>query len=397
MSRDLREQCLCMCKHIATVTGTTCVLLDLVNRKFEGRPFLYTCDMQGQQCEAITTHLYGAYEAERWGDKYIYYCPRGLIFIATPVHPKNGVIQYCLLTGPLIMDNFPDDKMYGGVMDLEGLENVPGMTTVQTRSFSELIHAAVNSIADTISQPDIDSGSHAEMLQMMYDISREMQDLPKTRYPIDSERELQQLIRQGDRDGVQKLLNELLGYVYFASGADFQVLKSRVNELLVVMSRAAIEGGGDVNQIFGLNDSYTKEVEQLRDMESLSVWLGMVAHKFISCMFDFSEVKHRDIMFKITEYIKQNLAEKLTIEQAAAHVYVSKSHLSRILRQEMGCTFTEYVNRLRVERSKVSLISGRMPLAEIAVSVGFEDQSYFTRIFKKVTGITPGKYREQRM
>lgn len=397
MSQDLREQCLRMCNHISVATGTTCVLLDLMNRKFEGQPFLYSCNMKENHCEAITTHLYGAYEAERWGDKYIYYCPRGLIFIATPVHPDNGMIQYCLLTGPIIMDNFPDDKMYGGVMDLTGLEKVPSMTTAQTRAFSELIHSAVNALAGKAQQPDVDSGSHAEMLQMMYDISREMSDLPKTRYPIDSERELQQLIRQGDRDGVQKLLNELLGYVYFASGADFKVLKSRVNELLVVMSRAAIEGGGDVNQIFGLNDSYSREIEQLRDMESLSVWLGMVAHKFISCMFDFSEVKHRDIMFKITEYIKQNLAEKLTIEQAAAHVYMSKSHLSRILRREMGCTFTEYVNRLRVERSKLSLISGRMSLAEIAVSVGFEDQSYFTRIFKKVTGVTPGKYREQRL
>lgn len=395
MKQSLRDQCQELAEYITEITGTTCVMMDLAERKFEGEPFRDSCN--AEQCDALNTHLYGAYQAERWDDKYIYYCPRGLAFLATPVRQANGVARYCLLTGPIILDNFPEDKMYGGISDIEGLEHVPSMTTKQTNAWCEVIRSAIDGIAGRVDEPLADPAGHKEMLQMMYDLSREMEDVPQTRYPIDSERELQQMIRHRDKEGVQRLLNELMGYVYFASGANFAIIKARATELLVVMSRAAIEGGGDINEIFGMNDTYTKEIEQMRDMESLNIWLNMVAHKFISCMFDFSEVKHRDIMFKITEYVKQNLAEKLTIEDAAAHVYVSKSHLSRILRQEMGCTFTEYVNRQRVERSKLRLISGRASLADIAVSVGFEDQSYFTRVFKKITGVTPGKYREQRL
>ena len=76
-------------------------------------------------------------------------------------------------------------------------------------------------------------------------------------------------------------------------------------------------------------------------------------------------------------------------------MYLSKSYFCRIIKDELGCTFTEYVNRIRVERSKTLLRSSGMSIAEIACAVGFDDQSYYTRIFKKQVGVAPGKFREQ--
>lgn len=397
MQQELKERCLRFCQHIETITGTTCVLLDISAGRFEGTPFSHSCEAQDGRCDALTTHLYGTYEAERWGDKYIYYCPRGLIFIAAPVRISDSTTEYSLVTGPIIMSNFPDDSRYGDLLDIQGLENVPCMTTAQTRSLSELIHAACGYIAGNAPTPDVDSGSHAEMLRMMYDVSSRMPQEQSEAYPIQNERKLQHMIREGDKEGAQQLINDLLYTVYFQSGADFRAIKARVIELLVLMNRAAIEGGGDINEILWLSDSYVGEVEKFRDLEALSRWLSSVMHKFISCVFDFSDVKHRDIMFKITEYVKTNLTDKLTVEGAADYVYLSKSHLSRILRQELGCTFTEYVNRQRIDRSKMLLLNGRLSLADIAGAVGFDDQSYYTKVFKKVTGVTPGKYREQRL
>ncbi len=396
MAIELKERCLQYCKHIHVITKTTCVLLDVQQGCFVGHPFSEACALNSTPCDALITHLYGAYEAERWENKYIYYCPRGLIFIATPVPAKSGAMAYCLITGPILMSNFPDDGGYGDLINLEGLEHVPCMTTAETQSLSELIRAACAYIGNDDATYETDSGSHAEMLQMMLDLSsREMEEAAS--YPLANERKLQHLIKEGDKEGSQKLLNELLSYVYFSSGANFKTIKARVSELLVVMSRAAIEGGADMNQIFWIQANYAEEVERFTNIELLSRWLSAVMHKFISCVFDFSEVKHRDTIFKITEFIKQRMGEKLLIAEVAEYVYLSKSHLSRIIRQELGCTFTEYVNRLRVDRSKLLLMDGRLSLAEIAGKVGFEDQSYYTKVFKRILGTTPSEYREQRL
>lgn len=390
---ELAERCKHLCRHITTLTGVHTTLLDLPGKIFATPPFLTDCSLGGVCCDAYTTHLYGAYEAERWDGKYIYYCPRGLVFLATPPVIAGTAMEYCIVTGPIIMSNSDEDPFEDPLCDPDALASIPRMTTAQARALSELIAAAVSSFSLDTLPPDVDSGNQAAMLQMMYDLSSDSQSKG---YPIENERQLQEHIRAGDKEAAQKLLNELLVHIYHHAGNDYDRIKSRVRELLVLMSRAAIDGGADVDEIFNLCYRYEREVDTFENVEALNRWIGAILHKFISFVFDFNDIKHQNVIFKTTAYIKEHLTDKLSLDQAAEQVYLSKSYFCRIIKDELGCTFTEYVNRLRIERSKTLLRGTGMPIAEIACAVGFDDQSYFTRIFKKQTGMAPGKYREQR-
>ena len=390
---DLAERCERLCGHIETLTGVHTALLDLNTKSFLRAPFHSTCALQNTCCTAYLTHLYGAYEAERWDGKYIYYCPRGLVFIATPPLISGAAMEYCIITGPFIMSNSEEDPFEDTLLTAEPIDSIPHLTTAQARSLSEILASAVSSFALEMLPPDVDSGNQAAILQMMYDLSA---DGAARTYPIDSERRLQEHIRSGDKEAAQELLNDLLVHIYYMAENDQQLIKSRVRELLVLMSRAAIDGGADVDEIFNLCYRYEQEADSFTSIEALNRWIGAILHKFISFVFDLNDIKHQNVIFKTTAYIKEHLTDKLTLDQAAEQVYLSKSYFCRIIKDELGCTFTEYVNRLRIERSKTLLRSTGMPIAEIACAVGVDDQSYFTRIFKKQTGIAPGKYREQR-
>ena len=116
-------------------------------------------------------------------------------------------------------------------------------------------------------------------------------------------------------------------------------------------------------------------------------------HTFFDMLFDFPDAPHQTIIQQAAAYIKEHLSEKVSLEQVANEVHLSKSYLCRILKEELGCTFTEYTNKLRVEKSKLYLHCGEMSLSEIACAVGFDDQSYFTRVFRRQVGVPPGKYR----
>lgn len=390
---ELQEQALHFCAHIETLTGAHSTMLDLPAADFCAPPFRCNCALKNGVCDAYQTHLYGSYEAERWDGKYIYYCPRGFVFIATTLRQPGAATEYCLITGPFIMSNSDEDAFEDDAIEPDPLDGVPRLTTAQARALNELVHAVCGYLTGVPATPDVDSGRQAEILQMMYDLSE--QATPAS-YPLDSERKLQQQIRDGDKEGSQKLLNELLCQLYFVSGTNLEIFKARVRELLTLMSRAAIDGGADVNEVFSLCYHCEKEVDNFRDFEALNIWLGAMLHKFISFVFDFTEIKHQNVIRKTASYIKEHLADKLTLEQAAEQVYLSKSYFCRILKDELGCTFTEYVNRLRIERSKMYLRETTMPIAEIACAVGFDDQSYFTRIFKRHVGTSPGKYRDMR-
>jgi transcriptional regulator GlxA family with amidase domain len=66
-----------------------------------------------------------------------------------------------------------------------------------------------------------------------------------------------------------------------------------------------------------------------------------------------------------------------------------------VFKEEMGENLSNYLNRLRVEKAAAMLVTTTMPISEITFACGFEDQSWFSKIFKNFTGLTPGKYRER--
>ena len=264
---ELSDRCLHLCGHIETLTGVHTALLDISSKSFLRPPFHSTCALQTTGCTAYLTHLYGAYEAERWDGKYIYYCPRGLVFIATPPMQTGASMEYCIITGPFIMSNDNDDPFEDTLLTAEPLDGIPRLSTAQARSLSELIASAVSSFALDMLPPDVDSGNQASILQMMYDLSA---DTTTRTYPIESERRLQEHIRSGDKDAAQELLNQLLTHIYYMADNDQQLIKSRIRELLVLMSRAAIDGGADVDEIFNLCYRYEQEVDSFTSIESTS-------------------------------------------------------------------------------------------------------------------------------
>ena len=184
--------------------------------------------------------------------------------------------------------------------------------------------------------------------------------------------------------------------MFVSSEFDLRAVKARVMELIVVLSRATIDAGADQQEILWSNAGYLAEVERFQSVEDLSVWLTGVMNRFLSYTFDFTQVKHSDMVYKVMEYINQNYSKKLSLQDLADRVYLSRSYLSSLFKKETGDSITNYINRVRVEKSKALLVGSTVSLAEVAHLCGFEDQSYFTRVFKAKEGVSPKKFRDKR-
>ncbi|MEG1879776.1 MAG: AraC family transcriptional regulator, partial [Oscillospiraceae bacterium] len=232
-------------------------------------------------------------------------------------------------------------------------------------------------------------------LNDLYKIIDEVVTTANITYPIELEKDLQDAIVHGDSVLSKELLNKLLGHIFFNSNGDFATIKARVLELIVLLSRSAIEGGANIKEIFALNSNYLKEVENFRNIEKLSVWLTSVINRFVSYVFEFGEVKHTDTIYKVTGYIKENYSKKISLDEIAKHVYLSKSYLSKIFKEEMGLSITTYINNYRIEKGKILIKDDSLSLVDIANMIGFDDQGYFTKVFKASVGVSPGKYREK--
>ena len=92
-------------------------------------------------------------------------------------------------------------------------------------------------------------------------------------------------------------------------------------------------------------------------------------------------------------YMSEHYSQPLTLEAVAKEVGLSTSYFSGLFHQVVGVSFREHLCAIRVEESKQLLLSTDYSLTDIAIAVGFADQSYFCKVFKRIVGMTPGKFR----
>lgn len=365
-------------KHFSSLFNIDLNVFDLNLKEFSdfNKTFCSRCPYK---CDYKNTHLYGVYESIRWDSKYIYYCPKDFIFIAVPLLDEYDIHSSGVIAGPILM---------GDISDYQDTYGLPNIETSKINDLTEILSAVFST------KPSLDANtSTADFLNTIY---KELEVLPKNqKYPIELEKQLQLAIKNADREKARELLNRLLGEIFFRSNAKFSVIKARVLELLVLLSRSVIESGADISEIFSLNNTYISELERFDSLEKLSVWLTNVINRFVSYVFDFSDIKHSNTVHKIIEYINSNYMNKIALEDIAEYVYMSKSYVSKIFNEEMNISLSAFINKVRIDKSKHLLLDPSISIADVANLIGFDDQSYFTKQFKSVTGISPKKYREK--
>lgn len=101
------------------------------------------------------------------------------------------------------------------------------------------------------------------------------------------------------------------------------------------------------------------------------------------------------IINKAMEYLRAHYSEKLRLEDVAAEIYVSQWHLSKLINRHTGSNFSELLNGIRVEKAKELLANPALRICDVAEQVGFMDLTHFSRVFKRIEGISANEYRNK--
>ncbi len=357
------------------------------------------------------TNKYAAYQAEKFGGHYIYFCPAGLVWICALSGVNDQIIS--LLAGPIMptdKENFiPSDLTEPFQSNNENNQKLIDYLN-DIKIFSP---DKINDISDMLSVLAGYIGSK-EFTRQIYKQEKNLQQkqiseyIQSTKarlllgignfnpYPYNKEKQLIYAITTGNVSEARRYLNEILGHIFFASANNLNAIKIKAMELTVLISRAALDGGADMNNIYQFNLQYISDFFKLDTIEDVCFALTEILKKFLEETFRFAEVKHVDLISKAVSFIRTNYMHKITLNDVAEYIYLSPSYLSKIFKEEMKTSFINYLNAVRIEKSKILLLSEQLSIVEVSELVGFFDQSYFNKVFKKITGTTPKKFREQK-
>lgn len=340
------------------------------------------------------------------GEAYIFSCHSNLNHIVFPLS-NNNVLLGSILVGPFLMDK-PDSliltsigKKYDipttGLLEMyEEADTLPIIEPARVTYISRLLYYMCSGlVTDGRNQFVL---NHNKFLQQS-EINESIQtykasaNVNQKTYPYEKEKALITKLKTGDTEKAKALLNDLLGYVFFAEGNNLSIVKARALELCSLLSRAAIEGGATSDSVLKINNQFLMSLQNIQTMDDLCYKLQESVEVFADCMFNYIPTKNNEIIKKAIRYISKNFTSNLTLDDVAAHVHLNPAYFSTLFKQSTGSSFKEYLNMVRIEESKRLLSNTENSIIDISMAVGFMDQSYFSKVFKKYTGLTPKQYR----
>lgn len=139
-------------------------------------------------------------------------------------------------------------------------------------------------------------------------------------------------------------------------------------------------------------------IRDLSDPSQIAEWLRRAYDQFTLRFKQWKQPLSRSAnpMELACEYIGQHYLGELSVKQVAEHIHLNPSYFSTLFKKEMGETFTGYVNRLKLQRAQVLLRNTDMKMTDICQTVGFEDSTYFSSIFKKHFHMSPSEFRQNK-
>ena len=222
-------------------------------------------------------------------------------------------------------------------------------------------------------------------------------DAPVTHNTLDLEQTLLRMIRKGDTAA----LKQWIAAAPAIRGGLLakEQLRQRKNMFIVtatLVSRAAIQGGMDVDDAFTLSDTYIQQCEQTMTPDAITTLQYRM-------LLDYTERVERlrlgnrptKLTLDVANYIQHHMSEAITTEQIAHALYVSRPYLSRKFREETGETLSAFLAKEKTEEAKRLLRYSDKSLTAISSYLGFSSPGHFSRVFRKYTGMAPSEYRNQ--
>jgi AraC-like DNA-binding protein len=228
--------------------------------------------------------------------------------------------------------------------------------------------------------------------------TKETIDMIEKRYK--KENEMLHAVEMGDIEKLDELSEE--SYYLFGdipNRVPNDPLRSGKNIAFVLntlLRKAAEKGGLHPMDIHSLSEKFAVQIEQTTTIQQLADLLKKMRLDYCNAVRKLSLKNFSYLTQKAIEFIRKNLDGNLSLEAISSEIDVSLYELSRQFKRETGQNITEYINIQRVNEAIYIMQNPNISITDAAYMVGFNDLAYFTKVFKKLKGITPSEYRKNK-
>lgn len=194
----------------------------------------------------------------------------------------------------------------------------------------------------------------------------------------------------GDLNGTLNILDEIFYWMTLNYSDDINKTKAKMLELLIAIKRNI---NSDINQDGVFEQMYITNIVESNDINSLKSTVKNYMKSIVSDVENFKNSKLNGIISEAINYITKNYNKDISLDDVARELNMSYHYFSKFFKDTMGKNFVDYLTELRIEKSKNLLKDNAISIKAICYEIGYHDPNYFSKIFRKATGMTPTEYR----
>ncbi|MFW6414357.1 MAG: helix-turn-helix transcriptional regulator, partial [Verrucomicrobiota bacterium] len=199
-------------------------------------------------------------------------------------------------------------------------------------------------------------------------------------------------IRAGNRREARHILNKILVAIHYYAGDNIALIKGFFMELVAGMFRTAVESGDNPDELLGNNFLIIAKLSGAVNENELAGWLREALEQLMTVIEKSSGRNADSRLLKALDYMKRNCCKLPSREEVAQAASLSPSYFSALIKEHTNHSFSQLLNQFRTDEAAAMLRNTGKSISRVALETGFNDQSYFTKVFKEYQGETPRQY-----
>jgi len=172
-------------------------------------------------------------------------------------------------------------------------------------------------------------------------------------------------------------------------------IRSTMIELINRLSKFLWSMDIQMEDIFGVKTNLVEKLLQFDITFDIRYWVKNIFENIISFIEENNNKKNKKTVEKIMEIVKLRYFENLTIADIASEVFLSAGYATCLFKKETGKSIMDYILKTRIDNAKIMLKTPGTKVYEVSSNVGYDNVTYFSRLFKKIVGINPSEYQER--
>ncbi|MDN4525810.1 helix-turn-helix domain-containing protein [Fictibacillus fluitans] len=332
-------------------------------------------------------------------------------FFSLPVC-KNKKLAGTLIAGPTIDHPLKEETLIGLINDLplagdkrllsDYYQSIPVISEWNKIHISKLLYHMLYKVKldtkDILHNNRLMKDNSLPRAEIAMTVSKRRQNNTFHTSPL-IEKKVFQYIKEGRKEDlieVRKKYFKKEGMGVLSRTSHIRSQKNLAIVGITLATRYAVDGGLYPEIAYTLSDKYIQNIEELTDVNEVWTLVDQAHYSFADRVDQLKRQTYSKPVITCQNYIFSHIYDELKVAELANMLKLHPNYLSLLFKKETGMSITSYIQKAKVDEAKNLLTFSHYSVSEIYTLLNFHDQSYFTKVFKKLTGETPSQFRNQK-